>query len=189
MTANLTKTPPTLSGIAIGFSAAIVMLVGIGIVSHRSLNQFMDNSRWENHTYQVLATINALRADLKDAESDTRGYVITGDRRYLEIYDRASAAINPRLQALKTLTDDNLAQRRRIAILDPLIQQKLHIMHEKQLRRNLGFDIAIQTPLIAEGERLMEEVDRGLREMEAEENGLLTRRLKETEINGTAPFG
>lgn len=166
-----------------GFAAAILMLVGIGIISFKSIRQFMADSWWESHTYQVLATIHALRADLKDAESDTRGYVITGDRQYLSTYQTAASAISPRLQTLKLLTADNPSQQQRLDILNSVIARKMDVMREKQARRGPGFELAAEMPLVAAGERLMEEVDRGLRDMEAEENQLLEKRLKVTVEN------
>lgn len=171
--------------VAVAFAAAIFMLVGIGISSHKSIDQILATSRWESHTYQVIAAIHALRADLKDSESDTRAYIITGERRYLATYETAAEAIDPRVQTLKALTADNPVQQRRIEVLHPLIEQKLAVMRDKQSRRKPGFVLELLTPLVTEGERLMEEVDRGLREMEAQENQLLKTRMMVTRKNAS----
>lgn len=56
---------------------------------------------------------------IKDAETGQRGYLLTGDKSYLEPYNQATAEIDRYIKQLQELTRDNANQQGRIAILKP----------------------------------------------------------------------
>ena len=59
------------------------------------------------HTEQVLARIEAVLARSVEAETGTRGFLLTGDRHFLEPFDEAERALPGQLDDLATLTADN----------------------------------------------------------------------------------
>src|ERR1700678_1812450 len=69
--------------IAVAFGAAVVAICVVGIGSYQSISQFIVDSRWVNHTHQVLESISALNADLDAANGAARGYVITGEESFV----------------------------------------------------------------------------------------------------------
>jgi PAS domain S-box-containing protein len=171
--------------VKVGLTVAVLMLVGIGIVSYSSINRFIVDSTWDRHTYEVLDSIHALHSALKDAESDTRGYVITRDPRYLESNRTAAATAPPTLLALKTLTRDNPSQQQQIELLRPLISQRLDCMQAQiRFRQDPRFESTHAIQLALEATQVMDKVDRVLGDMEAEENRLLIVRRNDTEATG-----
>jgi PAS domain S-box-containing protein len=170
--------------IAIGFGAALLTICVIGIVSYQCISQFIVDSHWDNHTYQVLASIHSIYEDLSDSAGAGRGYVITGDEHFLEPWRAAMDRIDPSVDSVQRLTADNPSQQQRIEVLRPLLRQKLEFFKMLvDVRRRWGFDAARLLLLMPQGTRLMDKIRGVLIEMEAEENFLLRKRVPETESN------
>src|SRR5262249_933818 len=66
--------------------------------------------------FQAIATAQALKTALQDAERGQRGYLLTGEMAYLEPYRSGVAAIPVLLSKLERLTASNAEQRRRLPI-------------------------------------------------------------------------
>ncbi len=111
--------------IAAGPLVALATLIGIAVLSYRSIDSFQDRAQWVEHTRRVLNTIELIFSDLKDAETAVRGYIITGDESYLQPYADASASIPPRLDLLLGLTADNPSQNARSRELAELATKRL----------------------------------------------------------------
>lgn len=160
--------------ISIGFGAAICLLGMIALVSFISIRQFVANSRWEDHTRQVMVTIGDLALQMQEAETAGRGYVITGDEEFLSPYDVAATQIVSSLRELRGLTSDNPRQQQRLDRLEALVRQKLaFIARVCALRKENGFAVAQQAMLTLDSKGLTEQLERVLEEMRADENELL----------------
>ena len=72
-----------------GFGIATLTLLVIAIVSYRNTNTVIENDKWVAHTYQVRSELAELWAQVRGAETGQRGYLITGDERYLAPYQSA----------------------------------------------------------------------------------------------------
>ena len=73
------------------------------------------------HTLQVIDTARALDQSIQDAERGQRGFIITGDARYLEPYTQALTRTPAELAQLKELTKDDPAQQKRLSLLEQQI--------------------------------------------------------------------
>lgn len=88
------------SPIDIGFLIGAVALILVGWVAQRSTLQLRRESTWVEHTYEVLRSVDALRANLARPGTDTT---------LIRLADQ--------LAVLQRLTGDNPAQQRRIDLL------------------------------------------------------------------------
>ena len=50
------------------------------------MNAATETDRSITHTYLVIGHLDDLLSELKDAETGQRGFIITGDQKYLEPY-------------------------------------------------------------------------------------------------------
>jgi len=117
---------------------------------------------------------------LKDAETGGRGYLITGEERYLEPYRNSLPAIQRDIDELRNLTADNANQQRRLDSLEPLVSEKLGVLKETiTLRKEKGLQAALQVVLSDKGKTIMDEIRKVIAAMESEENGLLNQRAEE----------
>ncbi|HXB54636.1 MAG TPA: methyl-accepting chemotaxis protein [Vicinamibacteria bacterium] len=165
-----------------GFALPLLILVILGAVSHRALNNSVETSRWVDHTYEVLDTLAQLQISLLEAESAQRGYLITGKEEFLQPFQRSAALVPVILKRVTELTADNPRQQQRLEEVKPMIEALLlRLKKRSDLRRAKGLE-AMESALPTE--ETQETVDRFLKkrtELEEEERRLLKERAAESE--------
>ncbi|WP_414552363.1 response regulator [Anabaena sp. CCY 0017] len=163
--------------IGTGFAVSLTILLGIGLISYKGTHELIAASRREKHTYQVLNQLEALGSQLVYAETGQRGYIITGEKRYLEPYDNAVKLINKTFEQLETLAADNIYQQRRFDKLRSLINERMTLMNNLiNLRENQGLEAAQKVILTDEGKNLMEQIQTIMKEISNEETLFLQER-------------
>src|SRR3984893_5922856 len=166
--------------IASGFSLALAVLLVVGAVSYDSTTKLSSSADWVRHTHEVLAGLDGLLSGLKDAETGQRGYVITGEPRYLEPYNTARDVVDQKLKHVRDLTSDNPIQQERVQALEPLIASKFTELQEViDLRKTKGFAAASQEILTDKGKNVMDAIRKLVNTMMSEETGLLDKRSAE----------
>jgi hypothetical protein len=166
------------------FALGLALLTAIGLISYQSTNELIENSRKEKQTYHVLGQLEDLTSQMKNAETGQRGYLITGEERYLEPYNDAIPVVDQVFKQLQRLTEDNPNQQQRLNILQPLIAQKLAELEETiALRRNQGFDAAQKVVLTNQGKELMDKIRKVTFDMANEERQLLQRRSEKAQVS------
>ena len=163
--------------IQVGFGIAVAIIVAVGAASLRSTDATVSGAHWVAHTLQVRAELEAGFADLMEAETGVRGYVITGDTSYLAPYRFARATLSSRLRGLRALTADNPAQQRRLDSLDALVATRLERFQWTVETRRTGGPAAAGWAVIGgRGKELMQQVRGLVRQMEDDEERLLAER-------------
>ncbi len=137
-----------------------------------------ESSRMVAHTIEVRQVAREAMGSAQDAELAQRGYLLTEDPDYLELY-RATAA-TPILQKLRALTADNPDQQRRLDVIEPLIGRRLKIIDETiELARTGQRDKAIAVVKIGTGKSYMDQLRARIAEfMDVELHLLKTRQSK-----------
>ncbi|MHB8581248.1 MAG: methyl-accepting chemotaxis protein [Ignavibacteriaceae bacterium] len=160
--------------IGAGFSLSLIILLIIGITSYTSITRTNDSVQLRIHSYKVLQELEGLLSSLKDAETGQRGYIITGEKNYLDPYNSAVTEINQQLKDIRNLTSDNPNQQHRLDILEPLITKKFNELSETiTLRKDKGFQSAEKVVATDIGKQVMDEIRKVVVAMENEENNLL----------------
>jgi methyl-accepting chemotaxis protein len=163
-----------------GFGLALLALTIVGAVSYDGTSKLIDSAAWKWHTREVLGGADELLSAMKDAETGQRGYIITGEARYLEPYQGAREAVDQKLKLLLESTADNPIQQRRLAAIEPLVVSKFAELQETiDLRRTKGFGAAVQEVLTDKGKDAMDSIRNLVGEMREEETGLLVKRSVE----------
>ncbi len=108
-----------------GFAALLLLLLANGLVLRRQLAVQVENQAWVRHTGDVLLQVSNTESLLKDAETGQRGYLYTGEPRYLEPYTLAVNQINSEIDKLAEMTADNPAEQQRVEQLRVLTSKKL----------------------------------------------------------------
>ncbi len=168
--------------LAAGLALPLATLVAIGVVTYLNTTSLVATSRRVAHTHAVIEQLEALLAAATDAETGQRGFLLTGDERFLEPYVAATRRLGQLEQSIRTLTADNPDQQRRLDAADRLLAGKLAELAETiDLRRSRGFDAALAVVRGNTGKRLMDELRAAVGEMEREEANLLERRAAEAD--------
>jgi methyl-accepting chemotaxis protein len=90
--------------LALAFAAMILITAAVGIGTYVKLGFIEQSSGWTNHTYLVLETADAVMASMVDQETGVRGYLVSGDSRFLEPYRSGRADYEQAFAKIKQLT-------------------------------------------------------------------------------------
>jgi signal transduction histidine kinase len=122
--------------------AALINLAAVW-VTEKSYDRLRGNTDVAFETQQTLVMIERVRVLLVDAETGTRGYVITGDAAYLTPARDAEREIGVEMAALSERTAGNPVQS---SLMQTVRTQAAATLHEVaaivELRRSEGFDAA-----------------------------------------------
>ena len=163
---------------------AILFVVGNISIALRSVQSLEDSHRWVDHTWEVIAQVERLISAAKDAETGSRGYLLTGDEKFLEPYRKARTELPVSLSAFEQLTSDNQSQRVRAEEMRKIMEHRLFLSEQINGLRSSGgpLDNDRMTENLDAGKADMDRM-RGLAdEMENEERQLLTNRIQTARI-------
>ena len=117
-------------------SGAALLAAVVAAGAFWTFSQIGKEADARKRTYIVIASANTLLSALTDAETGQRGYLLTGDKAFLESYLTVRGSINGRLEELRGLTLSGSAHKHLDAMV-PLIAAKLAEMaNGVELRRN-----------------------------------------------------
>ncbi len=170
--------------LSLSFTVALIFTLIIGAVSYFSITKLRDTAGWVDHTHEVLGELLQIESGLKDAETGQRGFLLTGEERYLEPYLAARTKVDTAIQNVRRLTSDNPQQQQRIGSMEPLVASKFgELAQTIELRRGQGFDAALEVVLTDAGKQVMDDIRKIITSMSSEETQLLGVRDKEAEAS------
>ena len=173
---SLTLAKKISGGFGVGL-LSLVLLTSISYWNSTSLVSLGESSSMVSHTYQVLQRLEQATSFLKDAETGQRGYLLTGEKRYLEPYLTARASVDEQLRELRELTSDNANQGPRIDAVEKLVDAKFQELQQTiDLRSDQGFDAALAVVLTDQGKQVMDAIRTGIQTMTDEETTLMAQR-------------
>jgi diguanylate cyclase (GGDEF)-like protein len=131
------------------------------------------------HAYAVQHEIDAVLTDLVDAETGTRGFLLTGDRAYLSPYERGAEAVHGDLSRLASLTAGNPDEASRLRRMQFLVTDRLTALVELQRFAPLTerTDHAALVSNMDEGKGLMDTIRSVLGDLSTQETAILQARL------------
>lgn len=126
--------------IRIGYIAAFALLFIAYLFIYSTIGEMNKQSKWINHTNEVIANIELLASNVKDAETGVRGYIIMKDNKFLSPYYSGIREI-PKINAMiRELTKDNELEQRRLDTLENLIHSRLTTLENTiKIFRNAGY--------------------------------------------------
>jgi len=153
-------------------SAAAILVVGIaGLVSAKRAS---DVSALAMRTRGQIDLIEAVETRTTDAETAQRGYLLTGEGRYLEPYQNAHEDVRAALSQLREATRDNPSAQRRLDILGPLVDGKFAELDSSIALHDHGQAVAaLQLVRSGLGEQYMNQIRSLTGAMDAENQRLL----------------
>jgi signal transduction histidine kinase len=104
------------------------LLLLIGLQAYEAVHgpaQAALDRAWIDHTFDVIATSENMKAAAQNAERAQRGFLLTGTQAYLDRYRTEAGRSQELLESLRKLTVDNPEQQRRIPTLETALDEWL----------------------------------------------------------------
>jgi signal transduction histidine kinase len=173
------------SPVTAGFGAVIAALFASAAISYHNTNRLWANQRAVARSHELLTEAEAVLSTLKDAETDQRGYLLTGAEDYLRPYEEAAQGVRLGLARLARLAADDPGQSDRVAALSRLVAVKFEELGEtiallKAGGPEKGFAAARAVVQTDRGKQHMEAVRTAVADIEATEVSRLVEREKES---------
>ncbi|MCK4888261.1 MAG: CHASE3 domain-containing protein, partial [Planctomycetes bacterium] len=163
----------------LGIAVSLIVLVGISSISYQSIIQIQNDFNWVTNTREVLLNLSYFLSSLKDAEMGQRGFLLTGQERYLEPYKYVEKGVKSHFESLRIIAVDNTVQQIRIDMCEKLVTEKLRELQKLiTLQKNKGPEAAKDVILTGTGKQIMDEIQMLVREMNKEERTFLDQRSK-----------
>jgi diguanylate cyclase (GGDEF)-like protein/PAS domain S-box-containing protein len=133
----------------------VALLIAIVIILFSAFNQIKKAAEMRQHTFVVINRANDLLSSLIDAETDQRGYLLTGNKAYMREYLKIQDNISGHLKELRQITLIRDANKY-LDVISPLIYEKLAEMsYIIRLRHNTDVTVIIAVVGIDHGQKLM----------------------------------
>eukprot|EP01032_Pedospumella_encystans_P034806 gene34806-39351_t len=123
----------TLMKMIAAFGLVIAISIVVNIISWSSLTYQQTANGWTVHTYEVLDRVDAIVSAMVDRETGVRGYLLSGDEKFLEPYEAGSKNYKEAFDKAVQLTSDNATQQKRFAELDVLVKGWVTEIAEKEI--------------------------------------------------------
>ncbi len=141
------------------FGIAALALLAVVAFSYRQWEQFQRANAEAAQTREVVDSIEQLLSSVTDAETGQRGFLLTGEDRYLQPYNRAIQVIPNQLDTVKRLLAGRAGESSNLARLESLVAEKLAELGQTlDLRRTQGLSPAMTVVLSDRGQRTMDQI-------------------------------
>ncbi|MGE0719724.1 MAG: CHASE3 domain-containing protein [Alphaproteobacteria bacterium] len=168
---------------AIG-TATLVVIVAMSVWLAARTSDYADDVL---ETQQARARTSGLQALLADAETSQRGYLLTGDRAYLEPYSAVAERIAGEMRELRRLLEEDVQRASGVDRLSSLVSDKLAELEGTIALADAGRTAeALAVVRTDRGRLLMAEIRETLRRMLAELDIRMATRVAAVDTNGAA---
>ncbi len=111
-----------------GFIINIFVIAAFGWISYKRIQNLKETSKLgdlEGHQQQVIIVTEKILSFVNNINNASKGYVITGNQKYIEKFDELTYSIQVDLDNLRHLYDKNKQAQQKIDVLKDLIEKKI----------------------------------------------------------------
>jgi len=138
---------------------AIAIVLVIVVLFYADWRAYQDAARQSDEAEQFIGQTNSLLSSIKDAESGQRGFLLTGDRKYLGPYEKALSEIPRELDDLSKTAKTAPREATQVARIRTLVNDKLaELKRTIEVRDLEGDEAAMAIMRTGEGRLTMDEV-------------------------------
>lgn len=164
------------------FTIYMVSLIACSLFFYYRISVLEKAFALVNHTIDVKLKLEQTLSNLRDAETEQRGFLLTNDSFFLEHYNDARKKTFEKLAVVQTLTEYNPQQKANVAVLNELILKRFTALETVMTHSNFStLDIHGKKELLINGKNIMDEVRAQVETMRSIENELLTHRQAKKE--------
>jgi len=163
----------------VGFIIALSILLLIGKMSILFLNQTRTDDQWIEHSHDVIEHLQGSFLAEREMGTRAREYILTGEEKYLRLYQQTLVDLARSIDSVERLTTDNPRQQQLIeTTLRPLLNERLAFISRAIIARQIaGQQPAIAIILQNHALALIDQIRGVIEKMQEDERLLLQVRL------------
>lgn len=169
-------------GLIIVLAVGFIAVESIVVASFLSLVHLKTSNTWATKSEEVLLELERMMIAVSGAETNQRGYIISGSDDYMPPYREALVTLEDQLHRVGTLTRDNRLQQDRVAFLATQVEQRSDEMDQAIVtRRTKGLPPAKSVVEANQHNRTMETIQEIAAQIRDEETRILQRHRADSE--------
>jgi len=171
--------------LSLGYILVFALMIVLATVTYRGFNSLNDTAEWVAHTQKVIRMANLMQKHMVDMETGVRGFLITGNEKFLKPHDEGEEEFATLMKQLKKLVSDNPSQVKLIEQVDKLKNKWLRVAGEPLIvvrkKAKSEADMKKISAMVERqtGKRLMDEIRDDFEKFLQIEKNLLAVREKE----------
>ncbi|MHA7632512.1 methyl-accepting chemotaxis protein [Corallococcus sp. M7] len=173
--------------LTLAFSAMVAIILALVVVVYTTILKVSVTAEGDTESQKVLLAVRTLEGDMADLETGQRGFLITGDDKFLEPYNMARLSLSQSLDNIRQLTQSDRRQQERQQEIRDLFQQWIGqhleplIAQRREVSAGRG-DLAqlIAVEQSARGKQTADRIRMQLTKLADDETALLGERTKRT---------
>ncbi|MES2649774.1 MAG: CHASE3 domain-containing protein [Bacteroidota bacterium] len=156
---------------------SVVILLFLAFKFFGQLNTMSAFTESVEHTYQVINQISTVQSYIKDAETSSRGFLLTDKKEFLRLLDRSKVEVFPAIDSLRNLVNNDTAQLSILRSVERSVYRKIWLQIENTRLKKRMLPDSLLARLIA-GRLIMEHIEASMDKMRNNELLLLKERRK-----------
>ena len=165
---------------------SLLILMISSTASFLSIKSLLDSNNLVNHTQNVIYNLNEGASIITEAQSNMRGYLITGEDFFLIKYSDSEKASHAYFDKVAELTADNVEQQKTLQELKPLRINFFKYLNNQIVKKK--FNKKVTAFDLTEGKKMIDELKDYFKRIENTEQQLLKERNGNAERYGNYSF-
>ena len=170
--------------LALAFAMAALLLIINGVVSYQSISTLIADRDRVFNTQEVLEGLQELKTALLQVETDARGYLLTGDQAYYDVYRQHLQEIPAKTEDIRRKIADNPSHLEKFEKVEQAVNSRLELLDEYIGRKQVLSATIIPQGQSAEGKRRMDAVTGAIADIVQNERELLELRVNQSKLSG-----
>ena len=157
-----------------GLGISLLLLLISSVASFISIRNLIESSQLLRESNKTISDLNNAVSLVVDTETGQRGYILTGDSRFLDPYNTSKGKIDTQLDELESVFRNSPSQLQNLEKLRASIQGRITVLDQNLNRKRNNQPVT--TEQLYDGKQHMDEIRRIATIMQKEEESLLKQR-------------
>lgn len=162
----------------------LIVLITLAFLVYLGVRTMTQTSDELTHTLQIKGEIAELSAELNQASSAAREFLLTGDARSLEIFTSLKSQLPIQIQRIQELTADNSEQQKRLVEVKNLAEQRLNLNNQLiSAKQRNDYETYRRILFAPELVTIQDQLSGNIQEMDRVEESLFAQRSSKQTLN------
>ncbi|MGE6762591.1 methyl-accepting chemotaxis protein [Corallococcus interemptor] len=109
--------------LTLAFSAMVAIIIALVVTVYTTIVKVSVTAEGDTESHKVLIAVRGLEGDMADLETGQRGFIITGDDKFLEPFNLGRLSMSQNLDSIRQFTQSDRRQQERQQEIRDLLQQ------------------------------------------------------------------
>ena len=172
------------TSIDLTFAVFLIAFIVLAFSTHNRAQSVKQNRLIVNRTSNINTVLEKILSSAIDIETGSRGFTITGDTSYLQVYKAGDKNLDVWIDSLRSMNETDVHQLKKLDTIEQLIESRKTISaHVVKTREEKGMEEAISIIKTGRGKEVMDSIRASIASYQNESVRILSENINEAEEN------